>query len=268
MTVDIDLKNLGCKMGQRYLLKDINWTINHGEHWLVFGMNGCGKTTLLTIIAGFRSQTHGNVKIFGEEYSKENIFTFRKRLALVSGSFFNRVYSEEKTIDIVLSGKFGTLGLNYDITNEDIRRAKDLLRELNLKKKINTPFRAMSNGERQNVLIARAFMSKPEVLLLDEPGTGLDVVARERLLTMVRKLANNTNITIVYVTHYVEEILSEFDKCMMMKNGHGSYYGTTAEIFNDATLSDFLELPVKLTRQNGRMQLIQHATSNILQFVK
>jgi iron complex transport system ATP-binding protein len=244
----ISLRELSYKVGSRYLVQDINWDVFPGEHWAVFGMNGSGKTTLLTILAGFRPLTHGSLKVFGQPYTNENVLEFRKRIGLVSSSFFDRYYSKESALDIVLSGKFGTLGVRYEISDEDVVKAKKLLTELHLQDKIDQSFDMMSRGERQNVLIARAMLTNPEILILDEPCTGLDVYAREHLLNTVRDLAENTDIAIVYVTHYTDEIIDVFDRCLLLRNGYCYTQGRTGEIFNTESLSDFLRYPVKVSK--------------------
>lgn len=243
----ISLRELSHKAGSRYLLQDITWYINKGDHWVVFGMNGSGKTTLLTILAGFKPYTHGSLTVFGEPYTEDNVLEIRKRIGLVSASFFDQYYTKESALDIVLSGKFGTLGIRYDVNDEDIIKAKRLLVELHLGDKIDQLFNMMSKGERQNVLIARALFSNPDILILDEPCTGLDVYAREHLLNTVRDLAENTEIAIIYVTHYTEEIIDVFDQCLLLRNGYCYAQGKTQEIFNTESLSDFLRYPVEVT---------------------
>ena len=134
----------------------------------------------------------------GETYSHENMLALRKRIGWVSGSFFEQKYTKESALDIVLSGKFGTLGLERGIRDEDIKRARDLLCQCHLAEKIEQPFHLMSKGERQNVLIARALLAQPDILLLDEPCTGLDILAREQLLFNLKEMAQQENLTIIY----------------------------------------------------------------------
>jgi len=161
----IELKNVSCKAGYTYLLKEINWDVKQGEHWVVFGMNGSGKTTLLSIIAGFKHWGKGTVKVFDESMNNDNILSFRKRIGWVSTSFFDKYYTKESALNIVLSGKTGTLGLNDNITLEDVKKAKALLRELHLGDKMDRTFDMFSKGERQNILIARALINNPEILI-------------------------------------------------------------------------------------------------------
>ena len=247
----IDVKNLELKAGYRYLLKDINWQVERGENWVVFGMNGSGKTTLLSVLAGYKQATAGNFTVLGETYSAENILNLRRRIGWVSGSFFDQKYTRESALDIVLSGKTGALGRDKQlISDEDIKQAKRLLTELRLGDKIYQPFHMMSRGERQNVLIARALLAKPALLLLDEPCTGLDILAREHLLNTLKDLAHNSDMTIIYVTHYTEEILLDlFKKTMLLKDGMSFAQGETTALFNDALFSDFMDAPTHISKR-------------------
>ena len=115
----ITVENLCCKSGRRHLLKDINWTVNAGEHWLIFGMNGCGKTTLLSCIAGFKPITSGTITVLGKQYDKENIFSLRKKVGWVSSSFFDHYYRNELPLQIVLSGLFGTFGTDGIVCSKE-----------------------------------------------------------------------------------------------------------------------------------------------------
>lgn len=244
----IQTERLSLKAGRRWLLSGIDWTVERGENWLVFGSNGCGKTTLLSVLAGFRQPTAGTLKVFGEPYTAENILAQRKRVGWVSASFFDPIYTRESALDIVLSGKFGTVGLNYDIDERDIRHAKDLMEELRLKERIFQPFHQMSKGERQNVLIARALMGSPELLALDEPCTGLDIAAREHLLNTVRDLAEKTSMTILYVTHHTDEIMADvFPQTMLLREGKSYRQGATTDLFTTEEISGFFGVPTDLT---------------------
>lgn len=249
----IKLIGLSCTSGSNYLLNNISWTIDHGDQWVVFGRNGCGKTTLLSIIAGYKSFTSGQLEIFGTNYTDNNILQIRKRFGWISSSFFDNYYSNESVLAIVLSGLYGTLGIGYQLpTNKEIIRAMDLLDHLGIKKKHKLPFNMLSKGERQNVLIARAFITSPEILILDEPGTGLDVLARENLLHLIRELSNNKKMTTIYVTHYPEEILPSFNKCLLLHNGTIYKVGPTEELMNSNVMSAFLNTPVSVLKTGDR----------------
>lgn len=236
----IEMEQVSCKAGYKYLLKDITWRVQPGEHWVVFGMNGSGKTTLLSIAAGFKAYTAGMVKLFGTAPDSENVLQMRKKVGWVSSSFFDKYYTRESVMDIVLSGKYGTLGIESDITLADRKRAKELLRALHIEYCMNATFDMLSKGERQNVMIARALFSSPEVLILDEPCAGLDVYNREDLFQTLTALAEDKHIAIIYVTHYVEEILPIFKNCLLLRKGHIFAQGKTEELLCDDTMSQFL----------------------------
>lgn len=252
----IDVHGLSCKSGSNYLLHDVNWQVRSGEHWVVFGLNGSGKTTLLGAIAGFQPYTYGTLRVFGESYTDDNIFRLRQRIGFVSSSFFDKIVSEEAVINIVLSGLFGSLGVRGKVSDRSRVEAEALLSTFGLEDKVEYPFKMLSKGERQNVLIARALLARPEILILDEPGTGLDVLAREKTLYMVQQLARETGTAIIYVTHYPEELRPEFDHCLMLRRGRVYRKGETAALFTENVLSSFFEENVSLrTDSYGNYEL-------------
>lgn len=264
----IKLTNLSYKSGYQYLLRDINWEVQPGEHWVVFGLNGSGKTTLLSIIAGYRKHTYGALQVLGEPYSGENILNIRRKIGWVSSSFFDKYMRKESALNIVLSGLSGTLGLDGAITNRQVRLAQKLLQQLQLSDKIDYPFDLLSKGERQNVLIARALLSKPEILILDEPSTGLDLLAKEYMLSIVRELAKKTSVTILYVTHYAEEIQPLFQHSLLLKKGRIYAKGRTEDLFTDKKLSGFLDYPVCCRKEKMGYQIDAEVSSDICSLLR
>lgn len=240
MSLAVDINNVSCSMDGRWILRNINWKIEKGEQWIVFGLNGCGKTTLLSTLSGYYKPDVGTLKILGEEYRKDNIFELRQRVGFVSLSFFSKYLYNEKALDIVLSGLTGTLAPRGYMDNHSMILAKKLLSNFFLKDKEDFLFRNMSKGEQQSVLLARAFISDPDILVLDEPGTGLDVIARENILQLTNYCASALDKTVIYVTHYIEEILPAFKKCMLMRNGRVYKKADTEDILKDDVLSKFL----------------------------
>lgn len=261
----IETDKLSCKIGQRYLIKDITWQIYAGEHWVVYGSNGSGKTTLLSIITGFQHATSGTVKICGENITRTNALAMRKRIGFVSSAFFDKHYSKEAVLDIVLSGKYGTLGIAGEITLEDIKLAKSLLKALFLEEKIYCGFDMLSKGERQNVMIARALFGKPDILILDEPCNGLDAYNRAHLFKIIKELANQSVMNIIYVTHYIEEIDSTvFQNALLLKNGRVFAKGALQEVMTEENLSALLNYDVCLYQDaRGAMSLDIMTESNI-----
>ena len=260
----IDLEHVSCKAGYKYLLRDVTWQVKPGEHWVVFGMNGSGKTTLLSMIAGFKHYTGGTIKVFGEEFSNDNILAIRRRVGWVSSSFFDRYYAQESALNIVLSGKYGTLGLGEDIALTDVLLAKNLLGELKLGDKVDRTFDMLSKGERQNVLIARALFADPDILILDEPCNGLDVYNRSYLFSTIEALSKKKELTIIYVTHYAEEITPLFQKTLLLKNGHIFAAGETAAVFDEQLISELLGYPVTIEQEKDATYRLKVETESKL----
>lgn len=256
MTAIIETKHLSCQSGFRYLLEDVTWTVKPGQRWVIFGQNGSGKTTLLSIIAGFKQATGGEVKLFGQPFTNSTILAQRRQIGWVSSSFFDRYYHRESVLDIVLAGRSGTFSVEPQTTAADVRFAKHLLRSFNLKDKIDRGYHTLSKGERQSVLIARALFCRPKLLLLDEPSAGLDVQARAHLLAVLDQLAKDPTLTIVYVTHYTEEIRPAFTHMLLLRDGHIFKQGALTDLFTESVFSDFLRHPVTLkTLPAGEMLL-------------
>ena len=265
----INMQKVSCKAGHKYLLRDITWQVKSGEHWAVFGMNGSGKTTLLSIIAGFKQQTQGLVEIFGEQFNNDNVLDFRRKIGWVSASFFDKYYTKESALHIVLSGRNGTLGLDDEITLADVQLAKALLTELHLGDRVDCTFDMFSKGERQNILIARALISNPDILILDEPCTGLDVYNRSYLFNTIEELSQKKDLTIIYVTHYVEEIRPLFQKTLLLKNGHIFAKGDTAMLMQEETISELLGYPVTMQQvADGTYQLNIKTKSTLTKLLK
>ncbi len=269
MTPIIKTEHLSCKMGHSYLLKDISWQVQAGENWVVYGLNGSGKTTLLSILAGYKGYSEGQLQIFGQTYTNENVLTLRKKIGWVSGSFFDKHYTKESVLDIILSGKFGTLSLDYHISLQDVQFAKHLANELGILDKINHSFDMLSKGQRQNVMIARALMSSPEILLLDEPCSGLDIYHRSHLFASIRQLSKYKNLTIIYVTHYTEEIIEIFDHALLLTNGRVFAQDSTETLFDSEHLTAFLGYPVQIIHEaDGTRKSIVKTNSHLADLLK
>ncbi len=251
----IETNGLSHKQGSKYLLQDINWTVREREHWIVFGANGCGKTTLLSTVAGYKSHNKGSVKLFGETLDGKSAAELRKRVGFVSASFLDRCFRRESGLDIVLAAKFGGLGRQREIRDADVRKARDLLKALGVAARADYPYDMLSQGQRQRVLLARALMVPPRLLLLDEPLNGLDLIAREFFLNTLQEIAETTDVTVVSVTHHAEEILPFYQKALLLQNGKVYAQGDIAEVFSAGTLSDFFGHPTYVEHKDGTFQI-------------
>lgn len=252
----IDIQNVSWDRNEQKILQNINWTVQNGEHWCLLGLNGSGKTTLLNMINGYIWPTEGSMSVLDKKFGEFDLRELRKSIGWVSTSLQQKLYGSETALKIVLSGKFATIGL-YDETNvEDISHAENLMESLGCTALINRTYDTLSQGERQRVLIARALMASPKLLILDEPCTGLDVFAREQLLQMIAAVAAEKDApTIIYVTHHVEEILPCFTKTLLIKEGKVFAARETSEVLTSATMSDFFAVPVHIQRRDGRSWL-------------
>ena len=214
----VDMQHVYCKVGKKVLLQDIDWKIRIGERWRLYGDNGSGKTTLLSLIAGYGEVYSGKVKIFGQVYTSDNVFALRKRIGWVSASFFDKYYRNESVSDILLSSLSGSLGVRFDISLTDVRAAREELRRFELQDKFNALYHTLSKGEQQKVLLARALLQNPDMLLLDEPLSGLDASAEKYVQTLLKEIALNNQVTILYVSHHPEEFMDnlQYSYCLHM----------------------------------------------------
>ncbi|WP_169081948.1 ABC transporter ATP-binding protein [Paenibacillus sp. PL91] len=249
----IDIQNVSWDRNQIQILQNINWQVNEGEHWCLLGLNGSGKTTLLNMINGYIWPTEGSMAVLGKTFGEFDLRELRKNIGWVSTSLQQKLYGSETAIKIVLSGKFATIGLYDQTDTEDMKRAEALMKALGCTALMERTYDTMSQGERQRVLIARALMASPKLLILDEPCTGLDVFAREQLLQMVAAVAAEKNApTIIYVTHHVEEILPVFTKTLLIKDGQVFAADETKDVLTSTLMSDFFEVPVDIQSRDGR----------------
>lgn len=246
----ITARGLGCQSGDRFLLKNVNWDIEEKSRWIILGMNGSGKTTLLSMLSGYQDYTHGTVTYRGVDYRQQNILDIRRKMGFISNSYFDRIYQNESVMDLALAGLSGTLGLEESaITSAHVCKLKRLLERVNLQDRLDASYSWLSKGERQNILILRALLAQPEVLVLDEPMTGLDVVNKHKMKRFVKGIAEEGNHTILYVTHHFEEISPDlFDNCLLMRHGQVYMSGRVDDVINSEVISSFLQKPVDIDR--------------------
>lgn len=250
----LQLRGVGVWRDGATLLRDITWTVNEGDRWVVVGPNGAGKTTLLQVAAATLHPSEGTARILEEELGRTDVFELRPRIGLASSSVAEKVPSGEKVIDLVLTASYAILGRwqeEYDST--DVSRAVALLDALGCADLIRRTFSTLSEGERKRVQIARAMMPDPELLLLDEPAAGLDLGGREDLVARLAALADDPSApTMVMVTHHVEEVPEGFTHAMLLDEGQIVAQGKLDEVFTREHLSDAFGIPLAVDRRNGR----------------
>lgn len=252
----IDVKNVSLIRDSKYILKDINWSVKKGQHWAILGLNGSGKTTLLNMINGYLFPSKGELKVLGKTFGRYDLRELRKSIGWVSTALQERLYGNESAQDIVISGKYASIGLLKSPTDDDKNRAVDLLDNISSGHLAHRIYKTLSQGEKQRVLIARGLMSSPKLLILDEPCTGLDVFSKKQLLEDIERLGKDPNSpTLIYVTHQIEEILPIFNYTLLMRRGQIHSSGLTSKIITQENLSNFFERSVKCYKENDRFIL-------------
>lgn len=249
----IDVKNVTWKRDNTTILREINWQVKKSEHWCIVGLNGSGKTSLLQILCGYTWPTQGEVQVLGNRYGEVDVREVRKSIGWVSTALMAHMHDNETAFRLVLSGREATIGLYNTPSEEDIEKASELLNTFGCDALKNRPFRALSQGERQKVLIARALMASPRLLILDEPCTGLDLLSREQLLAMIEQIAAQPDgPTLLYVTHHIEEILPCFTHTLLLKQGAIEAAGENRHILTPEQLTRFFGVPIDVRTSQGR----------------
>jgi iron complex transport system ATP-binding protein len=253
----LQLEDISLIRDGKCILKDVNWQINKGEHWVLFGLNGSGKTAILNILNAYYFPSKGRINVLGREFGKHYLAEkLRKQIGFVSSSLQEKLHRGDNAFEVVLSGAFASIGLYETPTDEIREKAIGLLEELGCLVYANRNYETLSQGEKQRVLIARALMADPALLILDEPTNGLDFIAREKLLDSIESIGKkSTAPTIIYVTHHVEEILPVFNRTLLLKEGQVFAAGPTTEMLSGEQLSKFFGLPVRVNWEDGRPRL-------------
>jgi len=250
----IALQAVGVRREGTVVLDGIDWTVGQGERWVILGPNGSGKTTLLTLAGARLWPTSGSVEILGSRLGRVDVRTLRPRIALVSGSVTRQLRADLLAREVVVSGRHGALETWWHTYSaEDWAEADRLLEETGFAAIGTRPFGVISEGERQHVLLARALMSRPELLLLDEPAAGLDLGARERLVSRLGALATDPNSpTMVLVTHHCEEIPRGFTHAGLVRQGKLVAAGPLEDVITSSLVSTCFDLAVTVGQRDGR----------------
>lgn len=249
----IHIENIHLYRNDKKILDDLSWHVQKGQHWAILGLNGSCKTTLLKVINGYIWPNKGSVQVLGETYGKTYIPKMRTRIGWVSNAMIDNFNWQDNAIEIVLSGKFGALRLFNDVTDEEINHAVSIMKHFHCDHLANKSFEHLSQGERRRVQIARAIMADPEILILDEPCGGLDLIERENLLQTIEQIAQAENgPTLIYVTHHVEEILPCFSHVLLMKDGKNIEANARETVLTDELLSDFFGREISLQIERER----------------
>ena len=247
------------------ILDGIDWSIGRasgnqgepGEHWAILGANGSGKTSLLSALTGYLTPTAGEIQLLGERYGAANWPELRKRIGIVSSSIRQQMADHEPALLTVVSGKYAMIDYWGRVSRADREEATGILAQIGCAHLCERPWLVLSQGERQRVLIGRALMAHPRLLILDEPCAGLDPVAREHLLQFIDALSRNPDApALILVTHHVEEIIPGFSHILLLKAGRVLASGKRRTVLTGKTLSEAFSEPVRLLHRNGRAVLV------------
>lgn len=249
---DVSVTRGVARQGYKEILKHINWEVKKGENWAILGLNGAGKTTMLKMIQGDLWPTSGHLEVLGGVFGHVNIPELKTKVGWVSTALQDQLHPGDSVESIVLSGKFASIGVYQEVTQADVDEARQVLTDMGGAKLLGRPYAILSQGERQLILIARAMMAHPQLLILDEPCNGLDLFAREELLKRVAQIAEMPDHpALLMVSHYTEEMLPCFQNVLLLRHGEIINQGARHDILNEKTLSDFYQKPIQTVTMQG-----------------
>jgi len=254
MSAILELSDISVRRGDRVILGPLNWQVLEGERWVILGPNGAGKTTLLQICSSLIHPTTGEINILGEKLGKVDVFELRTRIGLTSSALVEQLPPDELVMDVVLTAAYAMLGRwqeKYDLWDES--RAMALLTALGVRELGERLFGSLSEGEKKRVQIARALMADPELLLLDEPASSLDLGGREDLLRRIKSLSKDPLApATVIVTHHIEEIPVGTTHALLLREGAVVAQGEVASVITDQNLTQAYGLAITVQTEGGR----------------
>jgi iron complex transport system ATP-binding protein len=254
MLTVLDFDGVIVRRNGRNIVDDVSWAVNDDERWVILGPNGAGKTTLLQLATAFMHPTRGTLDILGERLGRTDIFELRPRIGFASSALARRLQRDETVLNTVMTAAYAVMGRwreQYDGVDEE--RAREVLSQWKLDHLADREFGTLSDGEQKRVLIARAIMTDPELLLLDEPSASLDLGSREELLQLLGDYATAPGTpAMAMVTHHVEEIPVGFTHVLLLRDGKVVSAGPLASTLTAEALTETFGMPITLTETDGR----------------
>ena len=251
----VDLREVAYFIGAERILDNVSWRISEGERWAVLGPNGSGKTTLLKMLCGYLWPNAGG-EVLRNGQALLDLRELRQSIGWVSSYLCGQIPPREIVLHTAVSGAFAQIGLweqnIAEAQGEVLDRAAQYLEELGCGGLAGRQFGSLSQGEQQKVLIARARMARPFLIILDEPCAGLDPGARETFLKSIQELADRSSVGLVIVTHHIEEIMPAFDRIIVLKDGKLLHSGLTREVLREELLEQLYGVPLRIVSQGGR----------------
>ena len=251
-------ENVCFRRDGRHILDNVNWHIEEGEHWALLGLNGAGKSTLLSMIPAYQIPTTGTLRVFGHEFGKYAWPKIKSRLGFVSSALgqFQSTLDKQVVEDVIISGAFSSIGIYQEVAPDVRERGMQLLAEFGVSHLEGHRFHTLSAGEQRRVLLARSIMVNPDLLILDEPCSGLDLLAREQFLRTVANLVAEQQTPIIYVSHQIEEILPAITHVAILQEGKMIHAGPKHAVLTDENLSDVFGISVQVVWKDDRPWVI------------
>ncbi|MBM3832059.1 MAG: ABC transporter ATP-binding protein [Verrucomicrobia bacterium] len=252
----LEVSKLEIRRGTTKILDDVSWRVRRGEHWAILGANGSGKTSLLSALTAYLTPTRGTVEVLGRRYGRANWPELRKQIGMVSSAVRQMMPEAEPALETVISGKYAMIDYWGKITASDRICAARILKQIECEYLSQRPWVYLSQGERQRVLIGRALMARPRLLILDEPCAGLDPAAREQFLYFLQRLGCRRNApTLILVTHHVEEIMPVFSHVLLLKAGKFLAAGAKTSVLKSNLLSAAFGTAIRLRSAQDRFTI-------------
>jgi iron complex transport system ATP-binding protein len=250
----IELKGVGVKRGERWILRDVTWSLPAGSCAAILGPNGSGKSTLARVLCGYMWPSVGEVTIGGNRFGETDLNQLRQSIRLVQAAGPYDVDPELTALEVVLTGCFGTIGLFNQPSGADVAQAKSLLSRVGLSPVSDHRYSTLSSGERVRALIARALFHPPRLLLLDEPTAGLDLLAREQVLATIQSLLADAAHapTTILITHHVEELGPLTSEVLLLDNGQIAARGAPPAVLQAEVLSKVYRCPLRIQVDKSR----------------
>ena len=255
----IDVTDVGVVRDGRWLIKGIGWQVAAGKCVAIVGHNGSGKSTLAKTLCGYIFPTRGEVAVLGQKFGESDLNHLRESVRLVQATASIEIETDQTVRQIVLTGFFGSLQLYHDVTPAMVQQANRQIKRMGLSRVADHAIATLSSGERVRMWIARALVTQPALLILDEPTAGLDLVAREQVLAQIESLhARRSRPTIVLITHHLEELPRVTSQVLLLRGGKIAAVGSPAKVLTSAVISKAYGHPLTVGKRAGR--LFVHAT--------
>lgn len=252
MTPALELRSISLHRDTNTILDDVSWAVLPGEHWIILGANGSGKTSLVRIAALYLHPSAGEVVVTGERLGDTDVRSLRRRVAYMSAAFATELRPQLRAFEIVMTAKHAALEPWWNPYDDaDRNRAVDCLKQLGVGHLADREISTMSSGEQQRVFLARTRMNNPAVVLLDEPSGRLDLGGREQLVRAIDDtIASDANLASAIVTHHVDEIPSGATHLLALKRGRAIARGPIAAVLDDGLLTETFEFPLRVERRD------------------